>query len=121
MQISIHISEASPRLGPVLKQSGELDARTAAAVRRGLLDAIGSLPELAQSLLRRRAAKWPQRDVRAPAATFQPQADKSASELQRSPHRSVKQAAAPRRSQRRVSCMGLAVKTFLPGRRFSLS
>jgi hypothetical protein len=70
--------------GSVLKRTGELDARSAAAVMRGLLDAIGSLPEPVQSLLRRRAADWPQRDVRAAAETLQPLAGKPANE----PHRS---------------------------------
>jgi hypothetical protein len=53
--------------GPVLARTGELDARGAAAVMRGLLDAIDSLPEPARALVRRRAAAWPQRDVRAAA------------------------------------------------------
>lgn len=51
----------------VLRRVGGLDARSGAAVMLGLLDAIDSLPGPAQSLLRRRAADWPHRDVRATA------------------------------------------------------
>lgn len=53
--------------GSVLQRAGELEARNGAAVLRGLLDAVDSLPERAQSVLVRRAAVWPQRDVRAAA------------------------------------------------------
>jgi hypothetical protein len=66
----------------VLQRCGDLDARSAAAVMRGLLDAIDSLSEPAQSLLCSRAANWPQRDVRAAAEVLQLQRDKSGREPQ---------------------------------------
>ena len=56
---------------------------------RGLLDAIASLPEPAQTLLRHRAADWPQRDVRAAATALESQVAKSASKRPRSRYGAV--------------------------------
>lgn len=70
----------------VLQRTGGLDARSGAAVMLGLLDAIDSLPGPAQSMLRRRAADWPKRDVRAAGERLQYRVSKSAAELRRSGH-----------------------------------
>jgi hypothetical protein len=48
----------------ILRRGRELDARSAAAVARGLLDAIDALPPATQKLLLAVFAEWPQRDVR---------------------------------------------------------
>lgn len=56
--------------GSVLQRTGGLDARGAAAVMLGLLDVIDSLPGPAQTFLRRRAADWPHRKVRAAGGTL---------------------------------------------------
>lgn len=85
-----HLVARDPAIWPsVLRRTEELDARNAAAVMRGLLDAIASLPEPAQTLLRRCAADWPQRDVRAAATALESQVAKSASKRPRSRYGAV--------------------------------
>lgn len=54
----------SSRWSAILRKGRELDARSAAAVARGLLDAIDTLPSAAQRLLLAICGEWPQRDVR---------------------------------------------------------
>jgi hypothetical protein len=78
-----HLVRRDPTIwGSVLQRSSGLDARSGAAVMLGLLDAIDSLPEPAQSLLRRRAADWPHRDVRATAQRTPTQDAKSSDRVQ---------------------------------------
>lgn len=50
--------------GRVLVRARELDARSAAAVMAGLLDAFDYLPSAAHELLIRTATQWPARNVR---------------------------------------------------------
>jgi hypothetical protein len=56
--------------GAIMERGRELDARTAAAVVLGLLDALDVLPPPAQAFLRNEAARWPQRNVRQAAAAI---------------------------------------------------
>lgn len=72
--------------GSVLQRSNGLDSRSGAAVMLGLLDAIDSLPEPAQSVLRQRGAGWPHRDVRAAAESLQAQDSQPSDQLQRPRH-----------------------------------
>jgi hypothetical protein len=97
-----------PSWPPILRRSGELDARGAAAVMRGLLDAIGSLPEPAQSLICRRAAGWPQLDVRKAAGTLAARAPRSATKprpTQRATNGDLRAPGAHRRALSRPDCL----------------
>jgi hypothetical protein len=59
------VARADPnRWSAILRRGRQLDARSAAAMARGLLDAIDTMPPAAQRLLLAICADWPQRDVR---------------------------------------------------------
>lgn len=59
------VARADPnRWSPVLQRGRDLNARSAAAVARGLLDAIDALPPATQRGLLAICGEWPQRDVR---------------------------------------------------------
>ena len=59
------VARADPnRWSAVLQRGRDLDARSAAAVARGLLDAIDALPPATQRGLLAICGEWPQRDVR---------------------------------------------------------
>lgn len=59
------VARADPnRWSAILQRGRDLDARSAAAVARGLLDAIDALPPATQRVLLAICGEWPQRDVR---------------------------------------------------------
>jgi hypothetical protein len=79
-----HLVRRDPSIWASVLQAGSgLDTRSGAAVMLGLLDAIDSLPEPAQSVLRRRAVDWPHRDVRAAAQSGQAPAGQASVQHQR--------------------------------------
>lgn len=62
--------------GALIKRARELDARSGAAIVRGILDGIDSLPPAARTLVVQLAAAWPQRDVREAASEIRDRRDR---------------------------------------------